>query len=191
MLNAFVMLGTIGFGLLMMIMWNRQRVKGKILGFIVRKDRSVFPKLLELKDDFVLWGTRAYELYPDFVRICRFPMGWPAFMQELVPSVLIDEEDRVPLDWIHIDSRLGSAMQLRSALDENWLRKLVEESSKEPGQSGKFNFKKALPILLIAVGIVGVIVLLYLKSKSKVPVKTSMVEFNSLVAYLNGWFGGL
>jgi len=186
MQQSIVMLVTFVVGLLFIIMWNRQRVKGKVLGMIVRKDRSVLPKLLQLSDDFIIWGTRCYELYPDFVRICRFPMGWPAFMQELVPAVLLDEEDRVPLDWIHIDNRQGSAMELRAALDENWLRKLVEESAKEPGGSGKFNFKKALPIILIAVGAIGLIALFYFKNKSKAAPPTA-VE----IQFILDWIGGV
>ena len=148
---------------LFLIMWNRQRVKGRILAFIVRKDRSVLPKLCELRNDFMVFQNRAYEVYPDFVRICRFPMGWPAFLQELVPVLLLDEEDSVPLDWINIDKRLGRAMELRSALDENWLRKLVEETAKEGGAFG-INWRKVLPFALLGAGIIGFIIIFVLRS---------------------------
>ena len=188
MTGAFAFLGTFIFGIFIIIVWNRQRVKGKILGMIIRRDKSVLPKLLELRDDFVIWGTRAYELYPDFIRICRFPMGWPAFMQELVPAILLDEDDRTPLDWINLSNRQGSAMELRAALDENWVRKLVEESSKEPGIAGKFNWKKVLPILVIAGGVIGLIVMLYLRSKKPT---AGLPGFDQMYTYLNALMGGI
>ncbi len=147
------------------IFWNRQRVKGKILGAIVRKDKSVLFRLLELRDDFVIWGTRAYELYPSLVRVARYPIGLPGFLQEIVPTVLLDEEDRLPLDWINIDNREGSAMELKAALEENWVRKLVQEAAAEPGSGLGLNFKKLLPIGLIILGVIGLGVMLYLRSK--------------------------
>ena len=147
---------------LLLIVWNRQRVRGRMLAFIVRRDKSVLAKLCELRNDFMVFQNRAWEVYPDFVRICRYPMGWPAFLQELVPSLLLDEEDSVPLDWIHIDKRLGRAMELRSALDENWIRKLVEETAKE-GSAFGINWRRVLPFVLLGLGIVGFVVIFVLK----------------------------
>ena len=170
MLGAMVMMVTFILGLLMIIFWNRGRVKGKVLGFIVRRDKSVLPKLLELKDDFIIWGTRAYYCYPNYIRICRFPMGWPAFLQELIPSLLIDEECVDPLDWVNLQEvtdQKKRAMNVKAGLDENWLRKLVEESSKESGSGSKFNWKKVLPILLIGAGIIGLFVILVVSKKIK------------------------
>jgi hypothetical protein len=156
-LGALVLIVTIAAPLLL-LMWNRQRVKGKILGVIIRRDKSVVMKLCELRDDFVIFENRAYDVYPDFVRLTRFPMGWPAMLQELVPTILYDEEDAVPLDWIDIDNRLESSMNLRSALDENWVRKLVHEAATEGGGT-KINWRRIIPIALIVIGIVGLIIL--------------------------------
>lgn len=146
----------------LMIFWNRQRIKGKLLCFIVKNDKSVLPKLCELRDNFVIFANRGYEVYPDFVRLCRYPMGWPSFLQELVPTMLLDEDDRVPLDWITIGDRQGSSMELKSALDDNWVRKLVAEASRESGVAG-INWRKVLPYLLIGVGIIGLIAMFALK----------------------------
>ncbi len=143
----------------MIILWNRQRVKGKILCYFVRKDKSVLGKLCVLSNDFVLWEDRAYDLYPDLVRVARFPMGWPAMFQELVPCILFDEEDAIPLDWINLGQRRESSMNLRSALDENWIRKLVKEAATE-GSGFKINWRKIIPIVMILLGGLGLIMLL-------------------------------
>jgi len=82
------------------IFWNRNRVKGKIGGYFLRKDKSLVFQLCELKDAFVLFNEKAYDLYPDFIRVARFPMGWPPFLQEIIPVILYDEEDAIPLDWV-------------------------------------------------------------------------------------------
>jgi len=149
-----------------LILYNRHKVKGKILGIIVKKDKSVLPKLCELKKDFLIFQDRAYEVYPDFVRVSRYPMGWPAALQELVPALLLDEEDRVPLDWIHLGKRQGSAMELRSALDENWVRKLVEETAREGAMLGGINWRKVFPFILLGLGIVGLVAIFILRSKA-------------------------
>lgn len=161
-LGAFVLIITICVPLLL-IMWNRQRVKGKILCVIVRTDKSVVMKLCELMHDFVLFEDRAYDVYPDFVRLTRFPMGWPAMLQELVPTALYDEEDAIPLDWIDLGQRLESSMNLRSALEENWIRKLVHEAATEGGGGFRINWRKVLPIALMAIGAIGLVVLLFLR----------------------------
>lgn len=146
----------------MMVFWNRQRVKGKLLCFIVRDDKSVLPKLCELKHDFVIFESRGYKVSPDFVRICRYPMGWPPFLQELVPTLLLDEQDITPLDWITIDQRTGSSMEVGSALDENWIRKLVQEASRDSATLG-INWRKILPFLLIGLGVIGFIIIFSIK----------------------------
>lgn len=148
---------------LLLIAWNRSRVKGKILCVIVRKDRSTVMKLCELKNDFVIFEERAYDVYPDFVRLTRFPMGWPAMFQELVPSALYDEEDAVPLNWIDLDNRLERAMNLRSALEENWIRKLVHEAATEGTGGFKLNWRKILPIALIVIGAIGLVIMFVIK----------------------------
>jgi len=160
-LGVFVLVITIVF-LLLLIAWNRQRVKGRMLCYFVKKDKSLVSKLCELQNDFVIFEDRAYDVYPDFVRITRFPMGWPAFLQELVPSVLYDEEDAIPLDWIDLDNRLERSMNLRSALEENWVRKLVHEAATE-GQGTRLNWRKILPIALMAIGVIGLVVLLMMR----------------------------
>lgn len=149
-------------GPLLLLLWNRQRVKGKMLCVIVRGDKSVVMKLCELVHDFVIFEERAYDVYPDFVRLARFPMGWPAMFQELVPTALYNEVDAVPLDWIELDRRLESAMNLKSALEENWLRKLVHEAATE-GTGFRLNWRKILPIGLMAIGAIGLVVLLAMR----------------------------
>lgn len=146
----------------MVIIWNRQRVKGKILCYFVRKDKSLLGRLCELRSDFVIFEDRAYDIYPDLVRVARFPMGWPAVFQELVPCALYDEEDAIPLDWIQLDNRLERSMNLRSALDENWIKKLVHEAASE-GAGFRINWRKAIPIAVIIIGVIGFISLLAMK----------------------------
>jgi len=150
---------------LFIILWNRQRCKGKMLCFLLRKDKSVLGKLCELRDAFVLYQHRAYDVYPDLVRITRFPMGWPAVFQELVPSCLYDEENAIPLDWITLETPKEEfrSMHVRSALDENWLRKLVEEASKEGPGGLSLNWRKILPIALLVIGVVGLAIMLFMK----------------------------
>ena len=135
-----------------LIIWNRQRCKGKMLCFMLRKDKSLDVSLCKLWNDFVIYHDRAFDVYPDFVRLARFPMGWPSALQELVPSALYLEEDAIPLDWINLDDRKVRSMELRSSLDENFFRKMIHETTYEGGGIS-FNWRRALPFVLIALAL--------------------------------------
>ena len=152
-----VLLFTILLVPLGLILYVKQKTKGKMLCFFVREDKSLVGRLCELRDDFIIHQNLAYEVYPDFVRVSRYPMGWPSFFTEIVPTALYDERDAIPLDWVNIDQRLERAMELRAALDENWLRKLVHEAAPEGGLG--INLKKLFPIALLVIGIAGVVVI--------------------------------
>lgn len=152
-------------GLLMM--WNKQRTRGKVLGFFCNKDKSLASQLCELRDAFVIYGHSAYDIYPDLVRVYRFPQGWPTFFQETVPAILYDEDDAIPKDWITMEKPKDSAMKLRAALDPNWVRMFVQEASKVDSAGGfHFNLRKALPVILIGIGIIGLVVMLVLRSRT-------------------------
>ena len=146
-------------------MWNRQRCKGKMLCLILRKDKSLDIKLCQLWSDFVVYNDRAFDVYPDFVRIARFPMGWPAMLQEMVPCSEYLEEDAVPLDWINLDKRMFRSMELKASLDENFFKKMIHETINETGGKG-FNWRKVLPIALLVVGLGGLGFILFLNKGS-------------------------
>jgi hypothetical protein len=169
---------------LVLIIWNKKRVAGKMLCFFARKDKSVKPELCELRSSFVIWKDRAYDVYPDFVRVIRFPMGWPALFQESVPASLYDEESALPKDWVSLDEPKEGSLRLRSALDESWMKKLVQESSAQPGSGFSFNWKKVLPILALVLGGIGLIVIISMRGcSSAVPgVGTGIIDIIRMVA---------
>lgn len=158
-MNVLIPVVMVLFMLVGLIVWNRKRVAGKMLCFFVREDKSLVQKLCPLRDAWVIWGDRAYDIYPDFVRVTRFPSGWPLILQEVVPCALYDEEAAIPLDWITIGNREPRSMEIKAALDENWIRKLVEESARE-GRVMRFDWRKYLPIILVIAGVVGLVFVL-------------------------------
>ena len=157
MLNSTFLLFIVALLPFLILYYNKRKVKGKMLCYFLRKDKSIRGALCSLRSDFVIWEDKAYDVYPDFVRLTRYPTSWPSIFQEIVPACLYLEEDAVPLDWVNLDKWLERAMEFRAALDENWLKKLVQETAPEGGF--KFNLKKMLPILLIAAGVIGFIVI--------------------------------
>lgn len=143
------------------IFWNKMRCKGKILGCFARKDKSLDLKLCLLKSSFVIYGDRAYDVYPDYVRVMRFPSGWPSVLQEIVPCGLWDEEDAIQKDWVTLEPPREGSLSLRAALDENWIKKLVAEAAAEGGF--KLNWRKLLPIALMAIGVLGLVSILMMR----------------------------
>lgn len=146
----------------LLVVWNKMRTRGRILGYFARKDKSLDGRLCELRSSFVIYQDRAYDVYPDFVRVVRFPMGWPPFFQELVPCGLWDEEDALQKDWITLDTPKEGSMSLRAALDENWIKKLVQEAAAEGGGL-RFNWRRIFPIALMVIGVVGLVVILTMR----------------------------
>lgn len=138
---------------LMVIFWNKMRCRGKILGCFARKDKSIDLRLCVLRSSFVIYGDRAYDVYPDYVRVARFPAGWPTVFQEIVPCGLWDEEDAIQKDWVTLEPPREGSLSLRAALEENWIKKLVAETAAEGGF--RFNWRKALPIALMVIGVLG------------------------------------
>lgn len=150
------------------IFWNKMRCRGRILGYFAKKDKSLDGRLCMLKSSFVIYHDRAYDIYPDFVRVARFPMGWPSIFQELVPCGLWDEEDAIQKDWITLESPKEGSLSLRAALDENWIKKLVAEAAAEGGGL-KINWRKLLPILLIIIGVGGLVSILLMRGCDGTP----------------------
>lgn len=138
------------------VMMNKMRVKGKMACVVVKDDDSVDIKLCRLVRQFVLYGDYGYDVYPKRVRVMRYPTGWPSMFQELVPVCLYNEKDAVPLDWKTLDDRHISSMKLKSSLDENFFRTLIE-TQKEVSGGGKFNIRKMLPYALLAIGVLALI----------------------------------
>jgi len=146
---------------LVIIVYNKRRIQGKMLCYFARKDKSLVGELCELKASFVIWKDRAYDVYPDYCRVARFPMGWPWLFQEIVPAALYDEEDAIQKDWITLEPPKEGSLSLRAALEENWIKKLVAETSAEGGF--KLNWRKILPIALLVIGALGLISILVMK----------------------------
>lgn len=159
--GAVVTILAVVLGLAGLTFWNKYRVKGKMLCYFARKDKSVTGQLCELRSSFVIWKDRAYDVYPGFVRVARFPMGWPSILQELVPAALYDEEDALPKDWVTLETPKEGSLSLRSALEENWVKKLVQEAAAEGGIG--INWRRMWPLAAIAVGAVGLILMMVLR----------------------------
>ena len=114
-----------------------------------------------------IW-RQGYDVYPDYVRVARFPMGWPSLFQELVPAALWDEEDAIQKDWVTLDPPKEGSLSLRAALDENWIRKLVAEAAAEGG-GFRVNWRKVFPILLLVVGGGGLLSILVMRGGCALP----------------------
>ncbi len=157
-----------------MILWNKKRIIGKTLCVILKRNNTWRPVLCDTigpeGEQFVIYNGRAYYLFTDLVRFAPFPSGWPPILQESVPSVLLDEDNGIPLDWktLAVPDYKWRAGVVHSALRESWLRRIVYETAVagSPLPGTKFNFKKMLPIILIIVGVIGFIVITRLNGGS-------------------------
>jgi hypothetical protein len=74
------------------------------------------------------------------------------------------------LDWIRLGKRELSSTETGVNLDPNIYRILVREGAKDGASqsSGGFNWKRALPFLLIAIGIIGFLALQYFQKQGAI-----------------------
>ena len=162
MLGPIAMLLILVIGATALIFWNKKRIKGKILCSFLSGDIYLKTALCEYRESFVFYDGKAYDLYPNRLRITRFPAGFPDILRETLPTALYDVANGIPLDWknppTQLDAKLRS-MNIKSALMENKIRQMVDEATREGGSAtgGKINWKKIMPIMLVVGGAIGFI----------------------------------
>jgi len=148
------------------ILWNKSRTKGRVFCPILRGDAWVEMVLCEVIGSYIHFNGKGYECHPQLVRICAYPSGWPKFLQENIPSFLLNETDGIPLDWRNPRSPVDSSIEIGTNLEPNIYSLVVREAAKLPGAPGQgFNIKKALPIILVMVGVLGLLAVFYFKNK--------------------------
>ena len=135
-MGALVMLLIFMAGPMFLLLWNQQRTAGKLLCNFLTEDNGYVAKLLPVWQEFVLDGDVAYYIFPDRVRITRYPAGWPKFIQQPVPTALYEVGDAEPLDWHALGTRTVSAVEIGAALEPEWLRNFVR-GAKEHGKEDK------------------------------------------------------
>jgi len=155
------MLFTVLVGLLLMVVWNKLRTTGKTLCLICEEDKSIKQRLLPGNADFVIdvhYGE-AYYIFPERVRLMRFPAGWPSFLQENVPALLVNRGDGEPLDWNNLSKRVVSALEVGAAMEPQWLKNIVKGVQEGAGGT---KLQRIMPLISVALGVICMLILFYL-----------------------------
>lgn len=121
---------------------------GKMLCFFLEEDKSTRPELTRIEGDFIVSEEGMYDIEPEKIRLMRYPLGWPRFLQQILPAGLYERDNAIPLDWITLEAATISASELHTVLDKNWLKNLVA-GAREGATGGKF--EKMVPMLSLAV----------------------------------------
>ena len=138
---------------------------GKMLCVFVEGNRTAQIKLLKVRDDLVTFGADKdkYGVDGNYVRLVRYPMGWPSFFQVTVPCVIYEMGRFDPLNWLNLGEPGASSKEVGAVLDPFWLSLIVKGT-----KAGQLTQDKVTRILLIAttalVG-VGIILMLYVVIK--------------------------
>ena len=142
--------------------WNQNRTAGKVLAFILEEDKSVKISLYSIRGDFVLVGDEGYYIFPDRVRLTRYPGGWPTMLQQIVPVVLYNRGDAEPLDWNKLIKRTVSATEVGSAMEPEWLKNIVRGA-----REGSKGDKTQRVFLMVSIGIsvICLLLLFYMLSR--------------------------
>jgi len=139
------------------------KCSGRILCWFLEEDISAVPELNKIVEDFIISRDGMYDIEPEKVRLIRYPMGWPRLLQQIIPCVLFERGNALPLDWVRLRGDRESAREIRAVLDEVWMRNLIK-GAKESTTGGRF--EGMLPWLTI--GISGVCLLMIFVLMTKV-----------------------
>ena len=147
-----------------LLLFQRHRLAGKMLCFFMEKDKSLVPRLLKVQGPLVKFKGETYSVNPKRIRSIRYPTGWPASLQTVLPCGLYQREDFhpediiQPTDWVNLDPSKDSAVEVDSVLSPRWLAMFA--SSAQGGAAGEVP-KNLKLMLMLTLGIV-VITLIFL-----------------------------
>lgn len=141
-----------------MIAMNKIKCRGKVMANILRDGQPMKQELCKVERGFIVYNGCGYHLFDDLHRDVGYPSGWPVFLQEQVQAYLIDEKDGIPLDWSvpygeGIEMRRVRAREIATSLDTEVYAGFINKQKEAAAPAKKFNFRKALPMLLIAIGV--------------------------------------
>ena len=159
---------TIILGCFLVFLWNQRRTIGKILVLFLEGDKYVRVCLLPVRGDFVMdFKTgEAYYIFPERVRLIRFPIGWPSilsFMQQIVPCVEYVRGDGEPLNWNKPAERTVSSKEVGAAMEPEWLSNLVRGYREAEGGGSKW--QRMLPVLGLGIGLITLILIFVVMTK--------------------------
>ena len=157
-----VMILTVVLFPLVMMIAIRQRVANKMLCIFLVKDKSLRPKLLPIEGDFVKYDGEAYNVDGDFIRMVRYPLGWPKLFQQVVPSALYMLGTHEQKDWVTVTGKGVSAREVGVTLQPYWMEQMVSGTRGKPLQT---RWEKMAPMLAVVIGGLCLLIMLVLYAK--------------------------
>ena len=143
-----------------MFFYYRSKTAGRILVWIVEDDRTIRQRLLKVEGNFVNFSREKYVVNPKTVRLMRYPIGWPVWIQQILPCALYQRGEAEPLDWTTMIPINTSAVELATILEPHWLS-LIVQGTKEGG-AGSPNNQKIMLMAAAGIGVITLVAVLYL-----------------------------
>jgi len=164
MLQVIFMLFIFTFVALIVSVWVRFSTNNKVFCWFLEGDRSARVKLLKIVDnDFVVYGGDKYGVDPEYVRMVRYPMGWPPFFQIPVPCVMFEVGRFSPVNWIDCGEPGASSKEVAAVLDPHWMSLIVKGT--KAGQITADKNMRNLLMLAAGASVIGMVTMFYLITK--------------------------
>ncbi len=170
--------------LLMLIMVNRIRVKGKILTFIIGKDKgfsfqlsrkTAGGKLADVKGSN---GKELYNIDSNCVMTAKYPFTPIPFLQSDIPCLVFKEDVPTPLSPAELQVAKGiTAKELAAAMDEHIIDEIVK-ATEEGGTKDKLHW------VLPAITILMVLVLFVLVYMLKMDIGNNEAQLEEIYRYV-------
>ena len=161
MLQVIFMLFVFTLAALLMAVWVRFSTNNKVFCWFLEGDRSARVKLLKIIDnDFVEYKEDKYGVDPEFVRMVRYPMGWPGFLQVPVPCVMFEVGRFSPVNWIDCGDPGASSKEVAAVLDPHWMSLIVKGT--KMGQIATDKNTRILLMIATGASVLGLLGLIYM-----------------------------
>lgn len=147
----------------------KMRTVGRLGVFMLEKDKHVNFMLRKVKGPHWSDKNETYGVDPKRVRLVRYPFGWPAIFQQVIPCALYQREHYQPLDiiqpidWNSLKSANVNATEVGTVLDPMVLVSILKGASGAAPTTSRF--QRMFPMLMVGLCTVILLFLFYLLSK--------------------------
>jgi len=150
-----------------------RRIKGRLLGIIITKDKLLSFKLLKTtvklgEGEFVQDGEDTWIIRAPKVKLTKYPVMTPKMLQgfqQTVPCLLLLRGRTEPLDWEDPESGEMSSKELTKVLDPHLMNNLIEGAKEEGSATSAPKSLKTLLTIVAAICIISLLVVIYIALK--------------------------
>lgn len=164
LIQMLFMVAVIMGGFLVMVFAIRQRTANKILCWFLEADKTAIPRLLKKASaEMIIYEGDRYGYEEEVVRWVRYPSGFPAIFQVVIPCILYQRGRYSPLNWIELGQAGASSKEVGAVLEPHWMANIVRGTRE--GTPVQTRWDRFGPMLTLGIAALTFVMMLFIISK--------------------------